>query len=217
MCGPLWTIYLFPVPFPPSELRMNSCFELNVFLKTIRGLRCRNFCFEYLRSLKKLKSQLYEELIKIWLYAVHSKVPRLILYKIHQLRYLLSNGGTICDVEYRTGPYCQKLYLGLNGHFSTNLTLYRTLTAWIYIQREEFGNLTIFCRILCRLVEIYYWLLQNQCSRNRYSHIYRFILVNFKYGEITINWFEFTVACSILYRSIISIYGCKFMVCIHYE
>ncbi len=69
--------------------------------------------------------------------------------------------------------------------FAANLTLFRALTAWICIQREEFDNFTIFYRIFgC---EIYYWLLQNQCFGSRWSHIYRFILVNFKCGEITIN------------------------------
>ncbi len=107
--------------------------------------------------------------------------------------------------------------LGWMVIFAANLTLFQALTAWICIQREEFGNFTIFCRIFCWLVEIYYWLLQNQCSESIWSHIYRFILVYFKCEEITINRFEFTVACSILYRSIIPIWGCKFMVCIHYE
>ncbi len=87
--------------------------------------------------------------------------------------------------------------------FAANLTLFHALTTWICIQREEFGNFTIFCRIFCWLVEIYYWLLQNQCSGIRWYHINRFILVNFKRGEITINRFEFTVAYSILYRNII--------------
>ncbi len=66
----------------------------------------------------------------------------------------------------RKGPYCQKLYFVLNGLFAANLTLFHTLAAWICIQRE-FGNFTIFCWIFCRLVEIYYWLLQNQCSGSR--------------------------------------------------
>ncbi len=30
-----------------------------------------------------------------------------------------------------------------------NLTLFHALTAWICIQREEFYNFTIFCRIFC--------------------------------------------------------------------
>ncbi len=72
--------------------------------------------------------------------------------------------------------------------FAANLTLFHALTAWIYIQREEFNKFTIFCRIFCWLVEIYYWLLQNQCSGSRRSHISRFILVNFKCGEMSSLW-----------------------------
>ncbi len=48
--------------------------------------------------------------------------------------------------------------------FAANLTLFHTLTAWICIRREEFCNFTIFCPILCWLVEIYYWHSRSQCS-----------------------------------------------------
>ncbi len=116
----------------------------------------------------------------------------------------------ICDVEYRRRPYCQKLYFGLIGHFCRKFNALSLAYGMNLIGREEYGNFIIFCKVFCCPVEIYYWLLQRQCSRNRWSHIYRLILINFKCKDIIINQFGFIVIFRMfLCRSIIPVQRCN--------
>ncbi len=43
----------------------------------------------------------------------------------------------ICDVEYKEGSYCQKLYFGLNGHFCSKFnTLLRTYSMDLHPERR---------------------------------------------------------------------------------
>ncbi len=66
----------------------------------------------------------------------------------------------ICDVEYRKGPYCQKLYFELNGHFCSKFNTHsRTYSVDLHPERRIWqfyyilSGLLLIDRIMLRPVQ----------------------------------------------------------------